>query len=85
MRTSNPSGDSIQKQLLKDGRTVAESIADLLATEGERYVGESGWSNVGAVVGATKPEEAIALRVRMVQQIRITSRGFAGFNCMRVL
>ena len=69
VRTSNPSGDSIQKQILKDGRSVAESIADLLAKEGERYVGESGWSNVGAVVGATKPEEAIALRVRMVQQI----------------
>lgn len=69
VRTSNPSGDVIQKQVLADGRTVAQSVADLLATEGERYVGESGWSNVGAVVGATKPEEAIALRSRMQQQI----------------
>mgnify|MGYP006179564211 CR=1 FL=1 len=69
VRTSNPSGDLIQQQLLKDDRTVAESIADLLATEGTSFVGESGWSSLGAVVGATKPEEAIALRKRMSQQI----------------
>ena len=69
VRTSNPSGDVIQKQKLADGRTVSESIADLLAAEGEKYIGDSGWSNLGAVVGATKPEEAIALRARMPHQI----------------
>ncbi len=68
-RTSNPSGDAIQKQLLQDGRTVAQSIADLLATCGQKYIGQSGWSSLGAVVGATKPDEAIELRARMPQQI----------------
>ena len=69
VRTSNPSGDAIQKQKLADGRTLAESIADLLAKEGEQFIGKSGWSSLGVVVGATKPEEAISLRSRMPQQI----------------
>ncbi len=68
-RTSNPSGDAIQKQQLNDGRTVAESIADLLAVCGDAYTGSSGWSSLGAVVGATKPTEAIELRSRMPKQI----------------
>jgi orotidine-5'-phosphate decarboxylase len=68
-RTSNPSGDAIQKQPLLDGRSVAESIADLLATCGEKYMGNKGWSSLGAVVGATKAEEASELRQRMPHQI----------------
>ena len=69
VRTSNPSGDAIQKQQLSDGRSVAESIADLLHELGQKYIGESGWSAVGAVVGATKSAEAIQLRERMPHQI----------------
>jgi len=69
VRTSNPSGDAIQKQFLHDGRTVAESIADLLAKCGEKYIGQSGWSSLGAVVGATKHEEAMELRELMPQQM----------------
>lgn len=69
VRTSNPSGDAIQQLQLLDGRTVAESIADVLATCGEKYIGKSGWSSVGAVVGATKFDEANELRLRMPNQI----------------
>jgi orotidine-5'-phosphate decarboxylase len=69
VRTSNPSGDAIQKQELKDGRTVAQSIADLIAQTGASYLGESGWSALGAVVGATKPDEAIELRKTMEHQM----------------
>ncbi|MDP6541830.1 MAG: orotidine-5'-phosphate decarboxylase [Phycisphaerales bacterium] len=69
VRTSNPSGDVIQKQQLNDGRTVAESIADILAMEADRYIGEYGWSNLSVVVGATKPDEANSLRERMPRQI----------------
>ena len=69
VRTSNPSGDAIQKQPLLDGRNVAESIADLLATCGEKYIGTKGWSSLGAVVGATKPDEAMQLRSRMPKQM----------------
>ena len=55
--------------MLQDGRTVAESIADLLADCGEQYIGNSGWSSLGAVVGATKSEEATELRERMPKQM----------------
>jgi len=68
-RTSNPSGDVIQQQLLEDGRTVAESIADVLHDVGEAYIGDCGWSMLGSVVGATKSVEAIQLRKRMPHQI----------------
>jgi orotidine-5'-phosphate decarboxylase len=69
VRTSNPSGDAIQQEQLNDGRTVAELIADLLHTLGQHYLGVSGWSSVGAVVGATKPGEALELRERMKHQM----------------
>ena len=69
VRTSNPSGDEIQQQELIDGGSVAESIADLLCELGKSYIGESGWSAVGAVVGATKPEEVLALRAHMPAQM----------------
>ena len=69
IRTSNPSGDSIQKQSLQDGRTVAQSIADLLNKAGKPYIGAMGWSSLGAVVGATNPEEAIVLRKHMPHQM----------------
>lgn len=69
VRTSNPSGDAIQNQPLESGRTISASIADLLHTLGERYLGDNGWSSLGAVVGATKPDDAIELRQRMPHQI----------------
>ena len=69
VRTSNPSGNAIQSQRLMDGRTVAESIADLLSNYGEKNCGQQGWSSLGAVVGATQAEEASELRERMPHQI----------------
>lgn len=69
VRTSNPSGDDIQQQGLSDGRSVAESIADILYAMGNNYLGDSGWSSLGAVVGATNPQEALTLRSRMVNQM----------------
>lgn len=69
VRTSNPAGDAIQGQRLEDGRSVAESIADLVADAGKDSIGESGYSSLGAVVGATQGAEHVALRARMPQQV----------------
>lgn len=69
VRTSNPSGDALQALRLADGRTVAEAVADLIASVGAAHVGTCGFSAVGAVVGATKRADAEALRKRMPQQI----------------
>ena len=54
-RTSNPGGADIQEQPLADGRPVWERTAELIAAWGAPYVGSSGLSGVGAVVGATQP------------------------------
>lgn len=72
VRTSNPGGDALQSLRLADGRSVSEAVADLIAEAGAAqadYLGDSGYSLLGAVVGATKPQDAVALRARMPQQI----------------
>jgi orotidine-5'-phosphate decarboxylase len=69
VRTSNPGGDALQMRRLDDGRTVAECVADLVATIGASHLGACGYSRLGAVVGATKPTDARALRERMPQQL----------------
>lgn len=69
VRTSNPGGDAIQSLPLADGRTVSEAVGDVVAALGASCVGESGYSNIGMVVGATKPEDAIKLRDRYPQQL----------------
>ncbi|MBI1373998.1 MAG: orotidine-5'-phosphate decarboxylase [Phycisphaera sp.] len=71
VRTSNPGGDAIQSLPLADGRTVAEAVGALVAEIGSdsRYVGQSGYSLLGAVVGATKPGDATRLRAIMPRQL----------------
>lgn len=69
VRTSNPSGDALQSLRLADGRTVAEAVGDLVAAAGAPTVGAGGFSNLGAVVGATKRADAAALRERMPAQV----------------
>lgn len=69
VRTSNPDSDAVQSCLLNDGRTVAQMIADRVAALGSTHMGSRGLSNLGAVVGATKAGEALALRRRMPDQV----------------
>ncbi|MBN1297662.1 orotidine-5'-phosphate decarboxylase [bacterium] len=64
VRTSNPSGDDFQN-LSVDGDRVQDRVADAVREWGAGRIGECGWSSVGAVVGATYPEEAERLRDRM--------------------
>lgn len=65
VKTSNPSGGQLQDIVTADGRKVYELMADLVSEWGTELVGESGYSSVGAVVGATWPAESAALRNRM--------------------
>ncbi len=72
VRTSNPGGDALQGLPLSDGRTVGQAVAQIVAELGAAepgYIGESGYSLLGAVVGATKPQDAAALREIMPQQL----------------
>ena len=65
VKTSNPSGDEIQNVVLTNGRTLYEHMGALVEKWGESTVGKHGYSAVGAVVGATKPEEARRLRAEL--------------------
>ena len=65
VRTSNPSAGDFQDLELGDGRKLYEAVADKVAEWGEPLIGEEGFSSVGAVIGATWPEQAVDLRKRM--------------------
>lgn len=69
VRTSNPGSDAFQAQPLADGRTIAQLMAQQVADLGRGYMGESGLSNVGAVVGATKAAEGSSIRSCMPEQV----------------
>ena len=56
VKTSNPGSADLQDLPLADGRPFWEHVAVLVDRWGEDFVGESGLSSVGAVVGATHPE-----------------------------
>lgn len=62
VRTSNPSAVELQEQRLENGQYVFELMMDRVKEWGENLRGENGFSQVGAVVGATVPEQAVALR-----------------------
>lgn len=62
VRTSNPSAGDLQDLLLQDGRPVYEAMAEKVASWGASLIGKSGYSSVGAVVGATWPKQAEKLR-----------------------
>ncbi len=62
VRTSNPGSDAIQSIQLETGISIAEHIAGLVHELAQESIGESGYSLVGAVVGATKREDIESLR-----------------------
>lgn len=69
-RTSNPDSDEVQLQELKDGSHVTHSISKMIARMGNDRLGDSGMSNLGAVVGATKSaDEVRTLRELMPNQM----------------
>lgn len=71
VRTSNPDSDVVQGAALKDGRSVAGMMGEMVAELGRGWMGEgsSGLSSVGAVVGATKAADGRMLRETMPRQV----------------
>jgi orotidine-5'-phosphate decarboxylase len=66
LKTSNPGSKDFEDQpLASTGRPLYEKIAGVLDELGGDLVGESGYSSVGAVIGATFPEEGRRLRTLM--------------------
>ena len=61
VKTSNPSSGEFQDKKI-DGKPLYELVGEKVAQWGEEHMGESGYSYVGAVVGATYPEQGEILR-----------------------
>jgi orotidine-5'-phosphate decarboxylase len=64
VKTSNPSSGELQDKLI-DGRHLFEIVAECVNKWNEDTIGKSGYGAVGAVVGATYPEQAEILRKLM--------------------
>ena len=60
-RTSNP-GARLLQEVEADGRPLFLRVADLVRELGAAHVGEAGYSDVGAVAGATAPAQLCLVR-----------------------
>jgi orotidine-5'-phosphate decarboxylase len=69
VKTSNPGSGDIQDMVTASIDTVYERVAELVRALGAKNMGTCGLSNVGAVVGATYPEQAAHLRRTMPDTI----------------
>ena len=65
VKTSNPSSGELQNLKLENGKYIYEQMGELVSGWGKDSVGKYGYSEVGAVVGATHPEEAEKLRKQL--------------------
>jgi len=62
VRTSNPGAEELQNIRLEKGTPFYLKMGKLVESWGENLRGEAGYSNLGAVVGATHPAELKELR-----------------------
>lgn len=70
LKTSNPGSRDFQDQPLeKTAQPLYETIAAIIEDLGQNLIGESGYSSIGAVVGATFPEDGRRLRSLMPHAI----------------
>ena len=65
VKTSNKSSGELQDMKLENGKTVYEYMGALVEEWGKDSIGKFGYSDVGAVVGATHPVQAEILRREM--------------------
>ena len=61
VKTSNPNSGQIQ-DLIVDGERIYEILGKLVSQWGKELIGKYGYSLIGAVVGATYPEQGKILR-----------------------
>ena len=86
VKTSNPSSGEFQDQELADGRRLFELVAGKVDEWGADSVGRYGDSEVGAVVGATYPEQAAIVRKLMPKAyILVPGYGAQGATAQDIL
>ncbi len=69
VKTSNPSSTEISNSFDRNGIPVYIRLANLIKSVSENSIGRYGYSGIGAVVGATFPNEARVLREIMNNNI----------------
>ncbi len=65
VKTSNPGSGFLQDLQIDGGQTIYERVADAVEAHSQATLGSAGYGSVGAVVGATYPEQLHKLRSRM--------------------
>jgi len=65
VKTSNPGGGLFQDLVTTDGAALYQRVAAFVQQAAQRTAGSCGYGAVGAVVGATYPEQLAALRQAM--------------------
>lgn len=64
LKTSNPSSAEIQDEKTSNSIPIYEKMGEICETLSKEYIGQYGYSKIGAVVGATYPEQLQYLRER---------------------
>ena len=64
VKTSNPSSGELQDKFIIE-KPIYETMGDMCECWGQDNIGEYGYSAVGAVVGATYPEQLAELRAKL--------------------
>ena len=68
-KTSNPGSDALQEQVTDGGKKIHQRVADEIQRLCKQTQGDSGYGIVGAVVGATYPQQLAELREQMPNSI----------------
>ncbi len=68
-KTSNPGSDALQEQLTEGGKKIHQHVAEEIQRLCAQTQGDSGYGIVGAVVGATYPQQLVELRKQMPNSI----------------
>jgi len=65
VKTSNPGSGFLQDQVASQGKTIFETVAEHVQSLAKENAGQCGYGCIGAVVGATYPEQLAELRSKM--------------------
>lgn len=67
-KTSNPGSETLQERIV-EGRSVYSIVAEQIENLSAQNIGAFGYGNIGAVIGATYPEQLTELRQQMPHTI----------------
>jgi orotidine-5'-phosphate decarboxylase len=89
VRTSNPSAAAIQDFADANGQRMYEKLAEVVAQSANKAerIGNTGYSNIGMVVGGTAPDVTTALRQKYDKVLFLVpgygSQGASAADCVR--